>query len=528
MLLRPLLENARTRPDAVAVIDDRGSTTWAELLSKSRKLAKVLRGKTRRDHVAILLPAGGGFVTCFYAGLLAGKVPVPLNFLLDAKQTGHVLADSGCDLVLSAKPVLERLDAGKAVQSAADAGRTNVMDLTAMKPTLGTVLAQLRRLPAPDHDEGDVATILYTSGTSGLPKGVVLTHGNLDSDAKACIAHSRLDRGPDGEGKPGEHVFLGVVPLFHSTGLLATMLAPVQLGATTVYTARFSPQQTAKKLREHGVTVMAAVPSMYNALARLKDAGPADVARLNLPLSGGEPLPGRVRESFRRKFDSDLMEGYGLTETCGPICINMPHAHRPGSVGRPIPGGEVLIVDDNGRPLPDGQTGEILMRGPMVFARYHNLPDATAAARTEDGYFRSGDLGHVDADGYLFVTGRKKDMLIVGGENVYPREIEEVLGQHESVGEAAVVGREDASRGEVPIAFVIAAEGHAVDESALRDFCRAQGLANFKIPKEVREVKELPRSPTGKVLKRELTDALAREANTKAMDDSNVGEALAV
>ncbi len=503
MLLQPLIDNAKARPDAKAVVDERGATTWGELLKKAKKLGKVLRTKTRRPNIAVLLPAGGGFVTTFYATMLAGKVVVPVNFLLGEKETRHVLKDSEVDLVISVKPLLDRLDCGKAVRAAAEAGEVQVLDLLSFKPNLKAILAQLRPLPSPKRDADALAAILYTSGTSGLPKGVCLTHGNLDSDAKACITHARLDR------VGHEHVFLGVVPLFHSTGLLATMLAPVALGATTVYTQRFSPAGTIKAIREHGVTVMAAVPSMYNAISRVKDAGPADFAKMYAPISGGEPLPGRVRETFRRRFDADLMEGYGLTETCGPICVNMPHAHKPGSVGQLIPGCDVKIIGDNGEAVGAGETGEIWIRGPMIFNGYLNLPDQTQQAKTSEGYFKSGDLGHVDGDGYVFITGRAKDMLIVSGENVYPREIEEAMTEMDGIDEAAVVGRPDESRGEVPVAFVIAAEGHAVDIEAVKVFLRDEkNLPNFKVPREVRVVDDLPRSPTGKVLKRELVEQL--------------------
>ncbi len=506
MLIRPLLDHAASRPDATAVIDDRGTTTWAELLKKCQRLAKLIRSKTKHDKVAILLPAGGGFVTAFYAILLAGKTAVPINFLLGEKEAKHVLDDSGCDLVLTVGLMLKKLDAGKAIKKVADVGGVTTIDLLKLKPTLSSILAQLWPLPSPDRKEGDLATLLYTSGTSGLPKGVPLTHGNLASDAKACITHARLDR----EGE--KHVFLGIVPLFHSTGLLATMVAPIFLGAKTVYTARFNPADTIKKIREHSATVMAAVPSMYAAIARVKDAGPADFASMYVALSGGEPLPARVREAFRQKFDADIMEGYGLTETCGPVTVNMPHMHRPGSVGRCLDNVDIRIAGETDTPLAGEETGEIQIKGPMVFGEYRGLPDDTKKAKTDDGYFRTGDLGHVDADGYLWVTGRKKDMIIVGGENVYPREIEELIATMPNVAEAAVVGKPDKSRGEVVVAFVLAEEGESVDSQAVKDFCRDNGLASLKIPKEVLLVEELPRSPTGKVLKRQLRDQLTASA----------------
>ncbi|MEM7809579.1 MAG: AMP-binding protein, partial [Planctomycetota bacterium] len=452
-----------------------------------------------------LLPAGGGFVTVFYAILLAGKTAVPINFLLGEKEARHVLDDSGCDLVLTVGLMLEKLDAGKAMQEAADENRVSIIDLLKLKPTLASILAQLRPLPTWNRSAGEVAALLYTSGTSGLPKGVPLTHNNLDSDATACITHSRLDR--DGDN----HVFLGIVPLFHSTGLLATMLAPVYLGAKMVYTARFNPATTVQKVREHDVTVMAAVPSMYAAIARVKDAGPADFANMYAAISGGEPLPGSVREAFKRKFDIEIMEGYGLTETCGPVTVNMPHIHKQGSVGRSLGNVDIRIVGEEEQPLDAEATGEIQIKGPMVFSEYRGLPDDTVKAKTNDGYFRTGDLGHLDGDGYLFVTGRKKDMLIVGGENVYPREIEELLATMPGVAEVAVVGKPDKTRGEAVVAFVLAKEGQTLEVQAIKDFCRDNGLAGFKIPKDVRFVDELPRSPTGKVLKRQLRDQIEAE-----------------
>lgn len=504
MLLEALGKQVRERPNAVAIVDDRGTMTWKQLDSRARKLAKVLRGRTKRDKIAILLPSGGGFVTAFYATLYAGKTVVPLNFLLGIKETRHCIDDSGIDLVLTVDLLLKKLDAGKAV---VDSG-VQILDLLAFKPGLLDIARQALPLPSTRRDPEELAAILYTSGTSGLPKGVELTHGNLQRDAEACIVHVGLDNPKNHTGRAGnEHTFLGIVPLFHSTGLLATLIAPVALGAKMVYTARFSPVGTLKAIRDHNVSVMAAVPSMYNAIARLKEAGPDDMKGMFMPISGGEPLPARIRDAFCNKFGVEIMEGYGLTETCGPICVNHPRAHRPGSVGKPLPDCDIRIESDAAADEP----GEILVKGPMVFRGYHHLPDASSAARTDEGYFRSGDLGRFDEEGFLFITGRKKDMLIVSGENVYPREIEEIIGQLPGVDVAAVVGRPDESRGEVPVAFITVAEGQEVTPEAVKKHCRDAGLPNYKVPRDVVVVDALPISPTGKVLKRELAERAATE-----------------
>ena len=245
---------------------------------------------------------------------------------------------------------------------------------------------------------------------------------------------------------------------------------------------------------------------MYGALARMKDARPEDFNRMYACLSGGEPLPGQIREGFKQRFGVRLMEGYGLTETIASISFNVPEAYEAGSVGRLIPGAEAKFVDDNDVEVPATQSGEILLRGPMIMKGYHHLPEETAAALTPDGYFRTGDLGRLDENGFLHITGRKKDVIIVAGEKVYPREIEEHLVLHPAVAEAAVVARPDESRGEAVVAFLVAKEGQTVTADAVRAFLRDRHVVNWKLPKDVHVVESLPRSPTGKVLKRELAE----------------------
>lgn len=488
MLLQPLLRNAQNAPDGIAVVDDTGSYTNLRLMQMAMGLGMLLRAKTQAKHVGVLLPASAGFVATFYGALAAGKVPVPINFLLGPREVGHIIADSQIDTIVTIPLLGDRLK-GLGV---------NLIDLTelAKAPTPPAATS----FTPPDLKSDDLATILYTSGTSGLPKGVCLTHGNLHEDVKACIQHAKLT---------GEHKFLGIVPLFHSTGMLATMVAPIALGAQVVYSGRFSPVATVQKVREHQISVMAGVPSMYGALLRLKDASAEDFKSMFAAISGGEPLPSLIREAFEQRFKKPLVEGYGLTETIGPIAFNAPHEYRPGAVGKPIPGADVKIADENGNALDRNQTGEVLIKGPMVFQGYHNLPEETARAMTDDGYFRSGDLGHIDSDGYLFITGRKKDVIIVSGEKVYPREIEEALAKHPAIADIAIVGRKDESRGEAVVAFVVPREGQTVTADSIRTFCRDNGVANWKTPKDVHIVSELPRSPTGKVLKRELVAKLS-------------------
>jgi long-chain acyl-CoA synthetase len=340
---------------------------------------------------------------------------------------------------------------------------------------------------------------MYTSGTSGLPKGVELTYGNLQSDVDACIEHAALKH---------QHRFLGVIPLFHAFGMTAMMIAPIQLGASVIYLSRFSPVGTLNAIREHKVSLLFGVPSMFAAIAHLKNATADDFKSIYALISGGEPLPRTLYDTFMKRFGVPIYEGFGLTETSPVVSLNVPQDYRAGSVGRPVPGATIKIVDDNGNTLPTEQIGEIWLKGPMIMKGYYNLPHETAAALTADGFFKTGDLGKVDADGYLHITGRKKEMIIVSGEKAYPREIEDVLLRHPAVADAAVVGKKDPSRGEVVVAFVIPKEGQTVAAEALRDFCRDQGLAQWKCPREVRIVSDMPRSPTGKVLKRVLAEQL--------------------
>jgi len=500
MLFEPLFDHARKQPKETAIVDDRGQYSYARLAATAAGLGMYLSMQTQQPRVGVLLPASAGFVASFYGTLLAGKAVVPINFLLGDREIAHIIKDSGMDTVVTAPPLSARL---KGLP-------LNVIDLVELQQQFAPMMTEEKSrelieqqgaaLPTPDAD--DLAVLLYTSGTSGLPKGVLLTYGNLQSDVDAAIEHAQLKN---------QHKFLGVIPLFHSFGLTAMMLAPVQLGATVVYIARFSPVAALAAIREYKVSLMFGVPSMFGAIARLKDAKPEDFKTIYAMISGGEPLPATVREAFKQRFGVTLYEGYGLTETSPVVSLNVPVVSKPGSVGKMVPGAQVKIADENGKAQKTGDVGEVWLKGPMIMKGYHNLPEETSQALTPDGYFKTGDLGKLDADGFLHITGRKKEMIIVAGEKAYPREIEDVLLKHPAVAEAAVLGKKDPGRGEVVVAFVTAREGQTVKPDELRDFARQQGLAQWKVPREVYLVPELPHSPTGKVLKRELAARLEKE-----------------
>ncbi|MEO1584499.1 MAG: AMP-binding protein, partial [Planctomycetota bacterium] len=357
------------------------------------------------------------------------------------------------------------------------------------------------RWPA-SADDGDLAMVLYTSGTTGLPKGVMLTHGNIKANIRQGIEGMAISR---------RDTFLGVLPQFHSFGVTQLTLTPLAVGGRVVYTARFQPKKILTLMREHSVTTFVGIPSMYNALAMSKDASPQDVARMRLLVSGGEPLPDAVLQRFEEKFGKTICEGYGMTEMAPATHCATPGRRKRHSVGPALPGVEQRIVDpETEAPLGNDQDGEIRMRGPNLMRGYYRDADSSRRALDEQGYLRSGDIGRIDRDGFLFITGRLKEMIIVGGENVFPREVEEVLTRHPAVSAAGVTGMQDDVRGEVVIAFVECAEeadGSEATPELLRAWCR-EHLAGYKCPREVHIVDALPRNPTGKIMRRELSSLI--------------------
>ena len=276
---------------------------------------------------------------------------------------------------------------------------------------------------------------------------------------------------------------------------------PLLTGSKMVLVDRFQPLRVLGLIQEHKISVFLAIPSMYRVLAAAE--GDFDVSSVRFPISGGEPLPAATAEAFEKRFKVPIFEGYGQTEAAPVVTLNTPDRWKPGTIGRPVPGVEVAIWDEQNRPLSAGEVGEIMVRGRNVMKGYHHLPDETAKTIT-NGWLHTGDLGRLDEDGFVLITGRKKDLIISAGENIYPREIEDALTQHPKVKEVAVIGVKDDVRGEVPKAFVIARDGMTLDEKELRSFCR-ENLANYKVPKFFEIVADLPRTPTGKILKRMLS-----------------------
>lgn len=491
MLVDRLLSATEQFGPVLAVDDTFRSLTYKQVTALAGVMRDVIEQRVTGDHVGLLLPSSAAFVATFFGTLWAGRIPVPLNLLLSSEELQNIADDAGIHTILTIRH-FEKLTAPMS------AGKIFLEDLPLRRRALLKLFGRPARPPAFQSD--DVAVILYTSGTTARPKGVQLTYGNLLSNCRDASAALGL------KAEEG-HRFLNVLPPFHVFGLMACVLLPVLMGATVYALPRFHALDVVRTVAAKSITLMVAIPSMYAAMLKVKSASRDAFKSIRIAVSGGEPLPETVARGFEERFGVKLHQGYGLTETSPVLTVCTPEASKDGTVGRPIPNVELRIIGSDGRVLPPGVDGEIVVRGPGVMKGYYNKPEETRAVIDADGWFHTGDMGVVDDEGFLTISGRIKDMLIVSGENVYPREIEAVLEQHPAVVQAAVIGQPDESRGEVPIAFILCAEGQEVTESELRNFAR-QFLAGFKVPRQIRVCRELPLGPTGKILKRKLREML--------------------
>jgi long-chain acyl-CoA synthetase len=482
----PIIRRLLANPLRRVITDDHRSYRAVEVLVAACHLAEQIEAHAKSRTVGLLLPTSGVFPIAALGAWMTGRTMVPLNYLLKPDELQYVVDDAGIDAIFTVGPMLEFLERTPRVKSLRLIEEINLRSVPA--PVL----------PARPHEE-EIAALVYTSGTSGKPKGVMLSHRALRANVRQGVEHLGLS--------PSNDVMLGVLPQFHCYGLTQLTLTPLCHGVPVVYTARFMPKRLMDLVKEHRATVLVGIPSMYNAIASLKSGGPGDVASLRLIVSGSEALPDAVATKFLEKYGKEITEGYGMTEMSPATHCSVPGRAKRHSVGRPVPGVEQRIVDPaTGSVLPPGEAGEIRLRGPNAMSGYYRLPGATAEAFDEHGFYKTGDQGRIDGDGYLFITGRIKEMIIVGGENVFPREIEEVLDRHPVVHASGVIAQRDPTRGEVPVAFVELEEGvdpASFDERALMAHCR-EHLAGYKVPRRVVRIEKLPRNPTGKILRRGL------------------------
>jgi long-chain acyl-CoA synthetase len=484
-----LTETAERFGDRVAMKLDDLELNYALLNEATARIAGELkqRGVQQGDRVGIMLPNVPYFPVVYYGILRAGGTVVPMNVLLKGREVAFYLQDPGAKLMFAWH------DFGDAAHAGAEKAGAEVIDV---KPG---EFEPLLMAAQPDHrmadvDEQDTAVILYTSGTTGTPKGAELTHANLRTNARIS----------SGLGSSTEDdVVLGALPLFHSFGQTCGMNACVTVGASLSMIPRFDPGKALEIIQRDKVTIFHGVPTMYVAMLNHPEATSFDTSSLRLCLSGGASMPVEVMRGFEQQFGCKILEGYGLSETSPVASFN--HADRerkPGSIGTPIQGVEMKVVDDDDNDVAQGEVGEIVIRGHNIMKGYWQRPDATEECM-RGGWFHSGDMAQVDEDGYFFIVDRKKDMIIRGGYNVYPREIEEVLYEHPAVAECAVVGVPDDTMGEEVGAAVALKAGQSASEDELREHVK-ENVANYKYPRRIWFVEELPKGPTGKILKREI------------------------
>jgi long-chain acyl-CoA synthetase len=463
---------------------------YRDLDETSARAAAWLSGRGIRagDRVCLMLPNTPEFPELYYGILRAGAIVVPMNPLLKSREVAYYLADSGAALALAWHGVADQ---------AAEGARRAGTDLVIIEPAeLAGTLARCAPAPAvAERAASDTAVILYTSGTTGPPKGAELTHDNLLRNVEVTSTTLLNLRADD--------VILGALPLFHSFGQVVGMGCAIAMGACLSLLTRFDPGRALEIIKRDQVTVLPGVPTMYAAILHSAGGNAADAASLRLCVSGGAAMPVELLRSFEKEFGCVILEGYGLSETSPVASFNHPdRARKPGTIGQAISGVYMRVQDDAGIPLPVGTVGEIAVRGHNVMKGYWGRPEETAEVLA-DRWLRTGDLGWMDSEGYFSIVDRKKDMIIRGGLNVYPREVEEVLYEHPAVAEAAVIGVRDEWLGEEVAAAVTLKPGASATPDELREHVKSQ-LAAYKYPRYVWIVAELPHGDTGKILKRAI------------------------
>jgi long-chain acyl-CoA synthetase len=508
-----LEESAKAHPTKPALVLGEHTLSYAELLGASRKFANALEGLGIRpgEKVALMLPNVPQFAIAYFGALSLGAAVVPLNVLFKSGEVEYHLRDSDAAALVVWEGFLEeaakgfgRVEACRELIVAEAPGGGQARKGTHGFNALLAQSAVERELAVTNPD--DTAVILYTSGTTGRPKGAELTHFNLFYNA-AYSADRLMDITP-------EDVTLAVLPLFHVFGQTCVMNATLYKGATVALVPRFEPEAALKTIQGARVTIFEGVPTMYQYLLRFPDREKYDTSSLRIGISGGAAMPVEVLRAFEEAFGITILEGYGLSETSPVACFNLSEERRKvGSIGLPIWGTRARVVDPEDREVPRGESGELVLRGHHVMKGYYKQPEATATAMRGD-WFHTGDVATMDEDGFVYIVDRIKDMILRGGFNIYPRELEEALYAHPAVAECAVLGVPHPELGEEVHAVIVLKAGQSATEEELITFMRER-VAAYKYPRTVELVSELPKTATGKILKRELATQ-ARQATTPA------------
>ena len=493
--IRDLLESrAGAAPDKHFLFSEADGRrfTYAEFDAAVNRTAWLLatQGIRKGDAVSLLMPNGPEYIIAYFACFKLGALAGPVNSLLKSEEIAYVIGNSEAKALLVSSEYLPRVEPIRDQLEALQ--HVTVFDDEA-KATLECVDGVPPRVEIANDDE---AIIIYTSGTTGKPKGCLLTHGNVIANARQISRWLNFTE---------RDCLLTVMPLFHMNAVSVTTMTPLYAGASTVVSPKFSVSRFWNIISDYQVTSFGSVATMLSLLLKTyPDGVPSDLKsdQLRFAMCGSAPVPAEVLRKFEETFDCLVIEGYGLSESTCRSSFNPPDARRrPGSCGMAI-GNEMKVVDDEDRDVADGELGEIVLRGENILKGYFKNEDATRIA-FRNGWFHTGDIGYRDADGFFFIVDRKSDMIIRGGENIYPREIDEVLYQHPAIAAAATIGVPDPLYGEEVAAFVVLKEGAETTDEEIIAFCR-EHLADYKCPKSVRIVDDIPKGPTGKLLKREL------------------------
>ncbi|WP_404451691.1 fatty acid--CoA ligase family protein [Virgibacillus necropolis] len=504
-LSNQLTHMAQKSPNKPAYVFQEKATTYMELEGAVTKFASRLRelGYKKGDHIALVVGNSPYYVIGLYGALRLGAVVIPINPLYTAHEMTYILKNGDVKAVITMDVLMEKFEAiaeqlpGVEHYISCESGKEVAFDEFSVLPKLKSFSKLVAEgsldFDAPPLDEQETAIILYTSGTTGQPKGAMLTHKNLYSNAKDVADYLTIN---------GDDRVIAALPMFHVFCLTVSLNAPLMNGGTILIVPTFSPQEVFRIAKEQDATVFAGVPTMYNYLLQSIAGNEDNFSGIRLCISGGSSMPVALLKQFEQAFHVKVSEGYGLSEASPVTCFNpLDRPRKPGSIGTNILNVENKVVDEFGVEVPVGEVGELIVQGPNVMKGYYKMPEETAHA-LKDGWLYTGDMARMDDEGYFYIVDRKKDMIIVGGYNVYPREVEEILYAHPSVSEAAVIGTPNANTGEAVIGFVVT-QDPSLKEDVLLEFCKGH-LAKYKVPKEIEFLDELPKNTTGKILRKNL------------------------